>query len=229
MSQKTTGNRIQELRKKNGLTQQELADYLHIQRVKVAFLETDERKPNVDELVSIAKLFKVSCDYLLCQTEIPKGSADNDAIHRRLGLTLLAIKKLESWKRLFDENRNRTDIDTSIESLWAINYLIENNYGLLGDIVKYLFLKIVSEKTIHCEFYEASHEELKDKNFAPVRDTVFLSAETWVHMHLTAVQGHLTSLRNEIQANDFNPIERMDMVFGDTKIDEENNADVNKK
>lgn len=57
--------RIRELRKSFGMSQVELASCLGVSKQCVSNWENDNVQPSVEMLVSIAKFFKVSTDYLL--------------------------------------------------------------------------------------------------------------------------------------------------------------------
>ncbi|MBR1740262.1 MAG: helix-turn-helix transcriptional regulator [Lachnospiraceae bacterium] len=57
--------KIRKLRKKSGLTQQELADALHIARSTLAGYETEKKEPSYDVISKLSRYFKVSTDYLL--------------------------------------------------------------------------------------------------------------------------------------------------------------------
>ena len=54
------GERIKELRKKNGWTQEQVAD-----KIGVSFYERNNRTPSPEMLVKFAQLYEVSADYLL--------------------------------------------------------------------------------------------------------------------------------------------------------------------
>lgn len=56
--------RIKELRLKKGLTQQEIADLVHVNRVTYTNWEKGNREPNFENLVKLADLFDVSLDWL---------------------------------------------------------------------------------------------------------------------------------------------------------------------
>ncbi|WP_160688280.1 helix-turn-helix transcriptional regulator [Clostridium sp. C2-6-12] len=56
------------LRKERGLTQEELADKLHISRSGYAHYEAGNRKPSVEVLIIIADFYGTSIDYLLGRT-----------------------------------------------------------------------------------------------------------------------------------------------------------------
>ena len=58
-------NRLIELRKKNGLSQEELANRLGLSRQAVSKWERAESSPDTDNLICLAKLYGVSLDELL--------------------------------------------------------------------------------------------------------------------------------------------------------------------
>lgn len=57
--------KIKELRKKKGLTQEELASSLNVSRQAITKWETGEGTPDIDNLKNIALFFHVSVDYLV--------------------------------------------------------------------------------------------------------------------------------------------------------------------
>ncbi len=58
------GKVLKELRLSQGLTQQKLADDLHISRVNYTRYETDAVCPDYDTLLLIADYFDVSLDFI---------------------------------------------------------------------------------------------------------------------------------------------------------------------
>ena len=61
----TLHEKIYELRKKNGLSQEALAESLGVSRQSVSKWETGEATPEVNKLLSLSKLFGVTTDYML--------------------------------------------------------------------------------------------------------------------------------------------------------------------
>ena len=59
------GNRIKTLRQKNSFTQSQLAERLGVTKSVISAYETGLRMPSYDILISLARIFKVSTDYLL--------------------------------------------------------------------------------------------------------------------------------------------------------------------
>ena len=59
------GIRLREAREELGLTQDKLAKAMNTQQTHVARWERGARKPSIDTVIAIAKILKVSSDYLL--------------------------------------------------------------------------------------------------------------------------------------------------------------------
>ena len=57
--------RIKELRKINGLTQQQLAEKLEVTASAVGLWETEKRVPDHQTILNLSKIFNVTTDYLL--------------------------------------------------------------------------------------------------------------------------------------------------------------------
>ncbi len=64
--------RIRDLREDNDLTQQNLADELHINRRTYSAYENGINSMTPETLIKIAKFYNVSVDYLLGLTDIDK-------------------------------------------------------------------------------------------------------------------------------------------------------------
>lgn len=61
--------KLQELRKQKGLTQEELAAFLFVSRTAISKWESGRGYPNIDSLKAIAKFFSVTIDDLLSGSE----------------------------------------------------------------------------------------------------------------------------------------------------------------
>lgn len=59
------GNKLAEARKKQNLTQEQLAERLGVTRQAVSRWESDTAYPETDKIVRMAQILEVSCDYLL--------------------------------------------------------------------------------------------------------------------------------------------------------------------
>lgn len=73
----TTGEKLALLRKKKGMTQEELSETLQVSRQSVSRWEMDATFPETDKLIKLSKLFDCSIDFLLNNSiqEIEKYAA----------------------------------------------------------------------------------------------------------------------------------------------------------
>ena len=62
--------KLQELRKRKGLTQEELAEALFVSRTAISKWESGKGYPNIDSLKALAKFFGVTVDELLSGDEL---------------------------------------------------------------------------------------------------------------------------------------------------------------
>ncbi len=68
--------KLQELRKAKGLTQEELAEALYVSRAAISKWESGRGYPSIDSLKEISKFFSVSIDELICTEEIIIAAKD---------------------------------------------------------------------------------------------------------------------------------------------------------
>ncbi len=107
---------LQELRKKQGLKQEQLADMIHKEKSIISRYETNLQSPTFETVKAFARIFNVSLDYLA-------GFDKRD----RVSLYNLTDDQVEIIKALvaaFRENNNRTHKEITPE-----------NYMLLGKIL----------------------------------------------------------------------------------------------
>lgn len=64
-------NRLKEIRLNKGITQQELADKLHMTKANICMIENNKRKMSASCLVDLAIFFNVPIDYLLGISDNP--------------------------------------------------------------------------------------------------------------------------------------------------------------
>lgn len=67
----TIAERIKGLRKKAGLTQQELGDRFGVAKSTICQYENGNSTPNDDIKIAMANYFNVSMDYLMGKTDVP--------------------------------------------------------------------------------------------------------------------------------------------------------------
>lgn len=61
--------RLTELRNYHNISQERLSEMLFVKQNTVSMWETGEREPSYDTLLKLSKIFKVTTDYLLGNTD----------------------------------------------------------------------------------------------------------------------------------------------------------------
>ena len=123
---KTIAQRIAELRKDKGVTQDEIAKFLEVKRATVANYETGQRSPDYETIIKLADYYGVSCDYIL------RGiKSEYSEINSTTGLLDEAIESLQSQKN-------------NVFYTTRLTFLI-NNKALLNTLGNYLFSSVCSE------------------------------------------------------------------------------------
>lgn len=70
------GSKLAQARRKNNLTQEQLAEQLGVTRQAVSRWESDAAYPETDKIVRMSQLLGVSCDWLLRdEADSPEGTA----------------------------------------------------------------------------------------------------------------------------------------------------------
>ena len=57
--------KLKEIREENGFTQTQIAEFLNIKQNTYSQYENEKRQLPIDVLISLAKFYKVSTDYIL--------------------------------------------------------------------------------------------------------------------------------------------------------------------
>lgn len=86
-----TGKRIKELRKENGLTQEQFAEMCHTSLVHIASIENGRRGASIELFVDIACMFDVSLDYLV----LGKNKYDEDEAKAKVRNAIEALIEIE--------------------------------------------------------------------------------------------------------------------------------------
>ena len=151
--------KLQELRKQKGLTQEELAEMLFVSRAAVSKWESGRGWPSIDSLKAISSLFSVSIDDLLSSDQL-LTIAENDSNEKQRRLRELVCCMLDISSAIllfmpFFGQRNGaiinhvslislTDVSPFIKSiyLFAIMCMISN--GIVSALFKYRNKYIIS-------------------------------------------------------------------------------------
>ena len=82
--------KLQELRKRRGLTQEDLAQALFVSRTAISKWESGRGYPSIDSLKSISRFFSVSIDELICQEEIISAAEEDKQAFARRTVSFIA-------------------------------------------------------------------------------------------------------------------------------------------
>ncbi|WP_242952403.1 helix-turn-helix domain-containing protein [Anaerocolumna xylanovorans] len=104
--------RLKELREHKGLTQKDLAHKLNLTQSTIAYYESGKKLPTVDTLLSLAKFFNVSTDFLLglgkfqkFPENIVQGNLNESPNYQLTSLTGEHRKIIRYFDRLNNENK----------------------------------------------------------------------------------------------------------------------------
>ena len=117
-----TGKLIAELRKKQGLTQQQLADKLNLSNKTISKWESGNGSPDISNLPILAEALGISVDELL------KGELNDPAADT----TPDVPKDCSSRKELTPKQKKERAIIVLAASIGAILGILAYNFGWLG-------------------------------------------------------------------------------------------------
>lgn len=130
------GRRLRDLRVENELTQQDLAQKLNLSKANISKYEADIIQPSIETLVSIARLFKISVDYLLGLSEA-RTAFGNYGISIRFNF---------EEEKLIAAYRKKTNMQEAVKRLLLDEP--DDEMLIAADIKKSVFPKEEDETTI---------------------------------------------------------------------------------
>ena len=140
--------KLQELRKNKGLTQEELAEALYVSRTAISKWESGRGYPSIDSLKEIAKYFSVTIDELLSTDEVltiaEKDNKQKEKHLKSLVFGLLDISVLMFFfLPFFGQKANGVIQEVSLLSLNEITtYLKTAYYAIVISIAVYGILTL---------------------------------------------------------------------------------------
>ena len=140
--------KLQELRKNKGLTQEELAEALYVSRTAISKWESGRGYPSIDSLKEIAKYFSVTIDELLSSDEVlsiaEEDNKQKETHFRSLVFGLLDISVLMFFfLPFFGQKANGVIQEVTLLSLNGIaGYLQITYYAIVICIAVYGILTL---------------------------------------------------------------------------------------
>ena len=114
-------NRIKDLRQKNNMSQDNIANLLHINRTTLTKWETGKHNPDIDTVIFLAEYFGVTTDYLLGVESKTNPNTDKN----------LAIDDIAEIEHLEDESKE--DLKKYLELL-KLRDISKRNKSILNDL-----------------------------------------------------------------------------------------------
>lgn len=129
--------KLQELRLRKGLTQEELSKALFVSRTAVSKWESGKGYPNIESLKQISKLFSVTVDELLSSDELLSiAEKDGEQKEKRLRNLVFGLSDISAllliFLPFFAEETDGVIKGVSLISLTAISAYLKTVYFLLA-------------------------------------------------------------------------------------------------
>ena len=140
--------KLQELRKNKGLTQEELAEALYVSRTAISKWESGRGYPSIDSLKEIAKYFSVTIDELLSSNEVLSiAEEDNKQKEKHLKSIVFGLLDISVlmffFLPFFGDKANGMVQEVSLLSLSEIaTYLKTSYYTIVISIAVYGILTL---------------------------------------------------------------------------------------
>lgn len=189
----TLGQKLKEIRKKFGLSQEQLAEIINVSRQAITKWETDAGLPDTENLKELSRIFEISIDYLLDNNnELPllvmKKKLDKDNYKNKISsyeevlkeyypapwkiYILTSEKKMSKLEGIFDFiiGAGTIDVADALNDMSPYYLAIKDNIKLLVNIkdwvleVKELNPDINEKKFIVDKNIFRKHNELVLKN-----------------------------------------------------------------
>lgn len=131
-----TANRLQNLRKKNGYSQEELAEKIGISRQAVSKWERAEASPDTDNLILLARLYGVTLDELLNTESIPMPNSEGISLSKDYYTSTSDDGEIypEGHPRYSDQNNG--NVKPQMNANTAENVGNGGQKATVGDVVK---------------------------------------------------------------------------------------------
>ncbi|WP_421268589.1 LexA family protein [Aeromonas veronii] len=131
--------RIRELRKKHGLTQQKLGELIGVKKSSISQWENDEHSPSGDNLAQLSKVFGVSAHWLATGKGSPElSNVEPAVIPQGNRVPILSYVQAGNWREMCEQ---ATAFDGNVEYVSAGGEIGPYGFGLWlrGDSMVPLF------------------------------------------------------------------------------------------
>ena len=150
--------KLQELRKQKGLTQEELAEMLYVSRAAVSKWESGRGYPNIDSLKAISKFFSVSLDDLLSSDAVltiaEEESREKENHFRSLVFGLLdCCVSVLLFLPFFGQKAGNAVQEVSLISLTKIEMYVKTAYLIIVFAVIVCGILLLALQNVRAKFW----------------------------------------------------------------------------
>ena len=153
--------KLQELRKQKGITQEQLSQALFVSRTAISKWESGRGYPSIDSLKAISKFFGITIDELLSCEEL-LTAAEEDTIKREKRFRDLVFGLLDCsistflFMPLFGQNTNGIIEEVSLLSLVRIAPYMKILYFVIVLLIILFGITTLALQNFHNSFWENS-------------------------------------------------------------------------
>ena len=146
--------KLQELRKQKGITQEELAELLFVSRAAVSKWESGRGYPNIDSLKAIARFFSVTVDELLSgEALLDIAQEENDEKQKRICNTVFGLLDISTviflFLPLFGQQTGDIVQAVSLAALNTAGYLKIAYFAVVISLIAWGALTLAFQKLRH--------------------------------------------------------------------------------
>ena len=170
--------KMQQLRKSNGLSQEQLADKLDVSRQAISKWESGASLPDVEKIVLISELFKVSTDYLMKDENVSESNEITQQcvqVPRKIYIVDINKRKLSAFDEFVIEMLGKSDEGegTLITGITHSNTKVKIPVCVLYGVTKGI-LGRNKQTMLGCyASLEDAEKELNDISKASLTETVY--------------------------------------------------------
>lgn len=168
-------NRLTNLRKEKGLSQEQLAESLGISRQAVSKWERAEASPDTDNLIELARLYNVSIDYLVCLKQEKEEKDKVEGNEEKILITDDIVDTIElKDNQSFSDNKYhkfKKIYDTCLLSACTITYLLLGSLMGIWHPAWLIFLLMITLSSIPEMIYK---KKISDFNYSVFITTIYL-------------------------------------------------------
>ena len=175
------GEKLLKLRKKKGLSQEEVADKLYVTRQTISKWETDQSMPDFDKVVPICQLYEISTEELFCD-EVESSRCDESRAQE-------AVNVSSSTSALLEYNHKKALFTTVAVVLYILSVVVIIFFSvvlrspIIGVCVFFLVIAVATGMLVYIEMMKPLVNEQKNE----LKKEKILTREDRLYKQITSV------------------------------------------